>query len=358
MKRKTFLKNSLIATGALMAGGALSAFESFRPSAKESTSAVKGFKPATSKRDRMLAWLEGKPEAGYTPAAFFLHFDKDHRVGIPAAKKHLEYFKFTNMDFVKIQYEQDYPLVDFINKPSDWSKLKPNKPEFYEPQFQTIREIVKQEKKNALIIMTIYSPFMCAGQVATYEKLYKHLEEDPEQVKKGFDALIESQLVFVRKCMEIGVDGFYMSTEGSESGQFSDPKIFRNYIRPADLIPMSEVTAKCPFNILHVCDYVAPYNNYDEVLDYPGQVVNCNSQLKDSSVTWQQVSTMFKRPTMGGMDRHGLIHTGTQEQIAQEVKRTIEGAPKQFILGADCTVDGKTDWNNLRHAIATAHGGN
>jgi uroporphyrinogen decarboxylase len=343
MKRKIFLRNSLLATGALMAGSSLSGF--------------KGFKPAISKRDRMLAWLEGKTDPGFTPAAFFLHFDSDHRVGLPAAKKHLEYFRYTDMDFVKIQYEQDYTPADFLNKPSDWSKLSPKKADFYEPQLQTVREIVKQEKKNALILMTIYSPFMCAGQTATYDKLYKHLEEDPEQVKKGFDALTESQLVFVRKCMEIGVDGFYMSTEGSESGQFTNPDIFRKYIKPTDLIPMREVTAKCPFNILHVCDYVAPYNNYDEVLDYPGQVVNCNTRLKDSTLSWQQISAMFKRPNMGGMDRHGAINTGTPEQIAAEVKRTIEQAPKQFILGADCTVDGKTDWNKLKHAIAIAHGG-
>lgn len=341
MNRKTFLKTSLLATGALVTAPSLSAFKRLRP--------------AANKRERMLQWLDGKPEAGYTPAAFFLHFDDAHRVGSAAAKKHMEYFRFTDMDFVKIQYEQDYKPLDFIKKPSDWSKLKPNKLNFYEPQLQTVREIVKEAKKDALIIMTIYSPYMWAGQSATHTTLSQHLREDPEQVKKGLDALIESQLIFVRKCIDIGVDGFYMSTQGADSSEFSDPEIFLKYIKPADLVAMKEVVSKCPFNILHVCDYVAPYVSYDAVLDYPGQVVNCNAQLKDSKLSWQEIATMFKRPNMGGMDRHGVISNGTMEQIEEEVRNVLKNAPQQFILGADCTVDGKTDWNRLRHAIATAH---
>ncbi|MEJ1239196.1 uroporphyrinogen decarboxylase family protein [Chryseolinea sp. T2] len=304
----------------------------------------------------MLQWLEGKPQPGYTPAAFFLHFDEQHHVGMAAAKKHLEYFRFTDMDFVKIQYEQQYQPVDFIQKPSDWSKVKANKVDFYEPQLVAVKEIVKQAKKEALIIMTIYSPYMWAGQLSSYTTLWKHLHEDPEQVKKGLDALVESQLIFVRKCIELGVDGFYMSTQGSDSGEFSDPDIFLKYIKPSDLVAMREVTSKCPFNILHVCDYVAPYSNYDAVFDYPGQVVNCNTRLKERELSWQQVSEIFKRPNMGGMDRHGVITNGTPEQIDLEVRRVLSEAPPQFILGADCTVDSSTDWKKIKRAIGVAHG--
>ena len=37
----------------------------------------------------------------------------------------------------------------------------------YEPLLQTVRELVKAEKRNALILMTLCSPFMCAGHCAT-----------------------------------------------------------------------------------------------------------------------------------------------------------------------------------------------
>lgn len=342
MKRSTFLKSSILGAGALLAGNTFGA-KSFTRS-------------PVNKRERMLRWLEGKTEPGYTPAAFFLHFEAPYKLGSPAAAQHLSYFRHTDMDFVKIQFEKEYEEVDYIKKPSDWSKLKPNPLSFYEPQLVAVREIVKTLKPEALVVMTLYSPFMWAGHTATRPVLIRHLEEDPVAVKKGLDALVESQMLFVTECIKIGVDGFYMSTQGSETGQFKDPRLFKDYVRPSDLVAMNAASAACPFNILHVCDYNAPYASYDAVLDYPGQVVNCNPQTTAKLFSWQELSGMFKRPCMGGMERLGVISKGSPSEIDEEVRKVLKHAPKQFILGADCTVAGDTDWNKLRKAIDVAHG--
>lgn len=138
MKRNTFLRNSLLTAGAFLAGRQLMADHLLRPAPK-------------NKRERMLQWLDGKTEPGYTPAAFFLHFDEQHRAGSAATKKHLEYFQYTDMDFVKIQFERDYVPVDFLKSPSDWSKVVPKQLDFYEPQLVTVREIVKAKKRMPLL---------------------------------------------------------------------------------------------------------------------------------------------------------------------------------------------------------------
>ena len=303
----------------------------------------------------MLKWLEGKAAPNYTPAAFFLHFGNEYKSGSAAAARHLEFFRQTDMDFVKIQFEQTYERQTFLEKPSDWSKLKLRKLDFYEPLLVTVRELVKSVKKDSLVLMTLYSPFMCAGHCASSPVLLKHLEENPEAVKKGMEILTESQMLFVRACIKEGIDGFYMSTQGSEAKRFSSPKIFSDYVKPYDLVSMKEIHKACQFNILHVCDYVAPYANYDAVYDYPGQIINCNSKLTDKSLPAAEIAKLFKRPFMGGMDRHGIIATGSPAQVEAEIKRVVKNSPKQFILGADCTVAGDTDWARLRHAIGVAH---
>lgn len=308
-----------------------------------------------NKRERMLQWLAGKTDPNYTPAAFFLHFGPEFKNGSAAAKRHLEFFRQTDMDFVKIQFEQTYEHQKFLEKPSDWTKLTVRKLDFYEPLIQTVRELVKDSKKDALILMTLYSPYMSANQCATAPVLRRHLEENPDAVKRGLDILTESQLIFVRACIQQGVDGFYMSTQGSEAKQFSNPKIFANYIKPADLVAMKEISARCAFNVLHVCDYNAPYASYDAVRDYPGHVVNCNPKLTTRELSFQEISKFFNKPTMGGLDRHGILAKGSLPQVEDEVKRVIKSAPRQFVLAADCTVGGDTDWNRLRHAISVAH---
>lgn len=308
-----------------------------------------------NKRKRMMQWLEGKTEPNYTPAAFFLHFGNDYKSGSAAARRHLEFFRQTDMDFVKIQFEQTYERQPFLQSPADWSKLTLRKLDFYEPLLQTVRELVKSTKKDALMLMTLYSPFMCAGHCATSPLLLKHLEENPEAVKKGLEILTESQMLFVRACIREGIDGFYMSTQGSEAKRFSSPKIFADYVKPYDLVSMREIQKACRFNILHVCDYVAPYANYDAVYDYPGHVINCNVKLTGNEFSAAEIAKRFKRPFMGGMDRHGVIATGSPAEVEAEIARVVKSAPRQFILGADCTVAGETDWIRIRDAISVAH---
>jgi len=308
-----------------------------------------------NKRERMFQWLAGKTDPNYTPAAFFLHFASEYKNGSAAAKRHLEFFRQTDMDFVKIQFEQGYERQRFLEKPADWSKLTLRKLDYYEPLVETVRELVKSSKKDALILMTLYSPFMGAGQCATPRVLTRHLEENPEAVKRGLEILTESQLIFVRACIKAGVDGFYTSTQGGEKRHFTSPKIFADYIKPFDLVAIKEVNAACLFNILHVCDYNAPYANYDAVRDYPGHVVNCNTKLTGGEMAPQEIAKFFKRPYMGGMDRHGILANGTPTQVEQEIRRVVKSAPGQFILGADCTVAGETDWSRLQHAISVAH---
>lgn len=260
------------------------------------------------------------------------------------------------MDFVKIQFEQTYKPQPQLQQPADWAKVQPYKLADYEPLLVTVRELVKSVKREALIVMTLYSPYMSAGHCATKPVFLRHLEENPDAVKRGLEILTESQMLFVRACIKEGVDGFYMSTQGSETGQLSRPELFTRYVKPFDLVAMREAASKCPFNILHVCDYHAPYASYDAVLDYPGQVVNVNPVLKNRTLTPQEITAMFKRPYMGGLDRHGLLEKGSAADLNAEIRRVLSAAPRNFMLGADCTVAGNTDWTRLRAAIALAHG--
>ncbi len=308
-----------------------------------------------NKRDTMMALLDKNARQDYIPAAFFLHFDRDYHFGQASVEKHLEYFRYTNMDFVKIQYERTFPPISEIKKPDDWKKMPLYKLDFYEPELEAVRGLVKSAKKDALILVTLYSPFMCAGHTTSQSLVTAHLQENPDRIKKGLDVITESLMLFVKECIRLGVDGFYASTQGGEAGRFKDPEIFKRYIKPLDLVLMSEINRSCPFNILHVCDYNAPYDDFGPFLDYPGHVVNCNPQLTTGALSWSKIAEMFKRPCMGGLDRHGTIVTGTKQEIARAVEQVLSKASSPFIVGADCTLPGSINWENISAAIDAAH---
>ena len=308
-----------------------------------------------NKRDTVLNLIQPGHTPEPIPAAFFLHFDPVYHRGQAAVDKHLEFFRHTGMDFVKIQYERTFPSIPEIQKPEDWTKMPFYKLDFYEDQLRVVEGLVKAAKPEALVILTLYSPFMCAGHTAGQMTITDHIHENPEKVKKGMEIITESLMGFVKACIRLGLDGFYTSTQGGESGRLSDPKLFDECIRPYDLALMNEINNSCIFNILHVCDYVLPYQDLTPFVDYPGHVVNASLELTGGKISPKEVSHLFKRPYMGGLERKGIIATGSPKDVQKAAEDVLSTAPERFILGADCTVPSETSWDNLRTAISTAH---
>jgi uroporphyrinogen decarboxylase len=307
-----------------------------------------------NKRDLLLSLLDPSSAPKTVPAAFFLHFDPAFHRGQAAIDKHLEYFRYTDMDLVKIQFENPFPRLE-ITRPGDWDKVPLYDLGFFEGPLKVVEGLVKAAAREALVLLTLYSPFMLACQTAGAETVVRHAQEDPEAFKRGIGVLTEGLLGFVKECVRRGLDGFYSSTQGGESGRFTDPKAFAECVRPYDLAVMTEINNRCRFNILHVCDYHLPYSDISLYTSYPGHVINASLRLTGGDISARDVSRMFKRPFMGGLERKGVIANGSPDAIRGAVREALRDAPERFILAADCTVPSETPWENLRLAIKTAH---
>lgn len=311
---------------------------------------------SVNKRDAIFSLIEGKRLDGYVPSAFFVHFGEGYKTGDAAVNRHLEYFQTIDMDFIKVQYEAEFPLLDTIKRPEDWEKIPFYKKDFYEKQLYVVKELVKKGKKSAPVIATLYSPFMSAGHSATGEVLTAHLKSDPEKVKKGMDIILESTLIFANECIKLGVDGFLSSTQGGEGFRFQDPSIFNTYVKPYDLVLMNRINEACECNVLHICDYVGDYDNLAPFVDYPGQIVNCSMKVANQMLQPADFLKQFNRPVFGGLEKRGPISQNSPETLTKEVQRVLQQAPEQFILGAECALLGNIDWKQVRKVVDMAHG--
>ena len=308
-----------------------------------------------NKRDAVLSLLGENSGQQYVPGGFFIHFDKAYQRGRPAIDKHLQYFRYTGMDFVKIQFEVEFPSISEIKTPADWEKFPVLQKDLFENQLGIVQGLVKEAKREALVIMTLYSPFMCARLTTSDEMITSHLREAPEKVKPGMERVTESLMYFVKECIRLGVDGFYTSTQGGETNRFENPACFTRYIKPYDLALMEEIDRSCIFNILHVCDFRGGYHDLTPFLDYPGHVISYGEDLGSHKITGKEISQMFGRPFMGGMNRKGIIASGNSTEIEKRVVEILKDAPNKFILGADCTLPSDVNWDNIQTAIKTAH---
>ena len=308
-----------------------------------------------NKREIVERFLDSGTSSQYIPAGFFIHFDESYHRGQAAIDKHLEYFNFTGMDFVKIQYENTFPFVADIGKPEDWIKMPFHGADFYEDQINIAKGLVDAAGKDAMVIMTLYSPFMCAEDTVGKEVLVQQLRENPDQVKRGIEIITESLMLFVKGCVDVGIDGFLHSTEGGETHRFEGSPVFDECIKPYDLALMEEINRACEFNILHVCDYEGRYTDLAPFVDYPGHVVNVGLDLGSKTLTGNDVAEMFGRPFMGGLERLDVIASGSTSEVKDAVSAVCQAVSGDFILGADCTLPGDVDWENIKTAIDTAH---
>ncbi|MDR1456277.1 MAG: hypothetical protein LBJ01_11540 [Tannerella sp.] len=355
MKKREFLKSSIYALGGLgiCSTGAASLYASPGPAATGKRG-VSYLAPATSKREKVLAVLDQSKPNEYVPAAFFLHFND--KLGQGAIDSHLQFFRATNMDFVKVQYEIVVPHLENIKSPKDWAKIPVYKKDFFEPQLAVIEALAKELKSQALILPTVYSPLSLAQQTVGREAV-EHIRQDPDAVAKGLNAITESIVNYIDEAVNRGADGFYISTQGGNSKFFGDGPLFEKTVVPYDRIVSQEASDRALVNILHICDYgEAYYTQIRQFASYPGSIINAPNILLDGTpIHLGEVQSTFRRPVMGGLDRLGVLVKGTDAEAFAAVDSVLSHAPANFILGADCTVPSDVPYQRLRAVIDYAH---
>jgi uroporphyrinogen decarboxylase len=351
-RRKFIAKASLASIGAL--SGIQSVIAAI-PAGSESLKSTKSIKASPrSKRDLMMQVLDMSSKPNYIPAGFFMHFGV---TGDAAIKAHVDYFRATGMDFLKIQFDElSLPKNNQISSPKDWAKMPVLPETWFEPALYLLRNLIKEVKSEALVIQTLYSPYQLAKQAVPWNLIVEHVKQDAESVCRGMENITLSILNFINAAARAGVDGFYMCSQGGETNRIADLPHFYRVIKNFDMIIFKEAGQLVPFNIMHLCDYDGSYADFaSHFQDYPGQVINVPLSADNKPLSLLQAAEIFKRPVMGGLDRHGVISTGTSEDVRKATIEVLKNAPANMILGADCTVDRKTPVENLKAAIDTAH---
>jgi len=311
---------------------------------------------ANNRRERILQVLDQSRPNVYVPAAFFLHFE--NKLGRKAVEDHKAFYKATNMDFVKVFYEIAVPQIE-INSGSDWEKVPVYGEDFFAPQVAVIADLAREFGGEAFVLPTVYSPLSLAHQTLGRGKDFKKLiEENPKAFGKAIKNLSLSIENYLRSARKAGADGFYISTQGGDGNSIPE-KIWKEQVRQWDK-HVSEVANEIGLiNILHICDYGTPYKNAEALYayaDYPASIINVPLKFSDgSTLNLKEAQKRFGRPVFGGLERLGVIANGSIEEAKKAVDEVLENAAPNFILGADCTVPGETDWEKLRAVIDYAH---
>lgn len=306
-----------------------------------------------NKKEVMDRFIAGTLDESYVPAAFFSHFKA--REGDAAVAAHLEFFLETNADILKVQFEQRAPRARDLDTEEGWANIEMLPEDFYRPTLEIIKKLQAVAGKDVYVLPTIYNPHQVARQSLTEKYIVEAATNRPETLKKVLDNYKQALLWLVRECKAIGIEGFYMTTQGGEKKFYDIPgDFYGTYIKPYDLEIMGECCKDTKCNILHICDWEGTHDDLSRFADYPAQIVNTPFDLDGTYFSLQDGVDLFGRPVLGGLDRKGEINKIEGQELSEFITKVLDEAPKgKTMLGAECTVS--VPASRINTAISAAH---
>lgn len=255
------------------------------------------------------------------PAGFWTHFPPAASTGRAMADAHIDFYRRSGVDFVKVMNDNPYRLVglDRIDRPSDWRRLRP------EPRDSSgrlayldgVKAILDAVGHEALVIVTVFNPFATANDNRsgsldfsdlTFGGISAHLKEDPEAT-------------------------------AAERGRFSAEEFERHIARTDRVVLDAARAAGATFNLLHVCGADQRLEAYAR---YPVDVVNWAPQMSNPSLV--EGRRLLGKTVLGGLDQSGPLSTASRPAIEREVREAVAASgARGFMLGAGCAVTGEVD---------------
>lgn len=318
---------------------------------------------AMDRIERFRAMLRGHP-VDQVPAGFWFHFDPAYHGGRAMAQRHIEYFRQTGFDLLKVMNDSGYgPVGRFrVQRPADWAALEPTP--LSEAHFQSHLEglsgIVAALGNEAPIITTCFNPFreaisiLRAGDPARYPNdptarvaLLDQLRQEPEPVLQGLQVIAEDLARFYGACVtEAGAGGIYFSAKGGESDHMSDEE-HAAFVAPFDLHILREVGQVAEYLVGHFC---GANLNLERFTDYPVHLANWAYQSNNPSLRQGQ-AILGGVSVLGGLDERGALVFGPRQALQREIERALaEMGAEGFMLGAGCTVPNDAPVENLVYA--------
>lgn len=320
------------------------------------------------KRTRVLNAMN-KKNVDHVPVGFWFHFDGEEASGEACVKAHLKYYRETDLDFVKIMCDGffPYPLPE-IHDSADWKKMEPLKSDhpFIRGQVERAKAIVDDIGKERCVFYNVFAPFSsirfgAKEQEITDQEVMKYIWENKNAVMYALDVIAQTNALLAELLItEAGCDGVYYCVQGGGYDRFT-PEEYKNIIGPSDLYVLEHANRFSENNIIHMCGFDGIKNRLSLWKEYPAKVVNWAVHVEGMDLEEGRYF-INGRTSLGGFETHwdantqqGIIYTGTKEELQEYTRNMILSHGKiGLMLGGDCTVDSRIDWERIRWVVEAA----
>jgi uroporphyrinogen decarboxylase len=305
-----------------------------------------------TRTERVNAAVNGA-EVDRVPVCFWHHFQPEGS-GRAMAEATLRFFdEEFDLDIAKVMPDIPYPFPrKSIASVDDWRLFEPIDPvrsRYFRERAEAVAVLRDALGFETPVIMTVFSPLAEAMYAARdREQFMVHLQEHPIVLHETLATIAENLSNHIQDVINAGADGVFFAIQGCTRSLMTEQQ-YREFGRPYDLMALRGA-AYGWLNILHV--HGDKDLMFDQVLDYPVQVLSWSDRLAGPSLREARVKT--NKCLMGGWHEFGALSNGPEEQIAAEARDAIaQTGGRKFILANGCSVPDETDpkWLEAARAI-------
>ena len=315
-----------------------------------------------TKRELVRKVLNGEATQ-ITPSCFSLHFPQEDKFGERTIKAHLQFFKDTDTDIIKIMNENAFPAnpgvysVDFTRL-----RVQDSNSAFVQNQVDLVKAILDKADSDKYPMCTIQGVIASLGH--SMRPQYQPLSEiralqcqcyreNPQILKDAVSRVTESLCYLVRAVIEAGCESIFYAVLGGEKDCFTREEA-EDIQAPFDKAVMEAAKVAGGKVILHLCKTNLDFERFTSYAPY---IDGINWGVYENSIPLEEGIKLFPGKTiLGGLEhRSGVIKDGSIEEIKAEVhslRQKMKGYP--FILGADCTLATDQDRNKIKAAVEAA----
>jgi uroporphyrinogen decarboxylase len=300
------------------------------------------------------------------PVALWRHFPIDDQSADGLAKASSIFQKQYDFDFIKITPASSFCVSDWgiqdkwngntegtrdyenqiINYPDDWYKIKPLDPTIGSlgRQLECARMLASEFSPETPLIQTIFSPLSQAKNLVGRNNLSTHVRNYPDAVAYGLEQIVETTLRFIDEVKKIHLDGIFFAVQQAQYPIFSLEE-FKIFGKKYDLRICSQLSSFW-LNVLHLhgTDVM-----FDDVLDYPVQVINWHDRQAKPSIS--NAISFYDGVVCGGLSQWETMVKGTPDRVREEATEILEITNhKKFVLGTGCVVPIIAPHGNLQAA--------
>jgi uroporphyrinogen decarboxylase len=302
-----------------------------------------------SRTERVTAAVRGEP-VDRLPVCFWHHFQPEGS-GRELAEATLRFFDETfDLDIAKMMPDIPYPLPNrSIQVAADWRLVEPidrDRSRFFGQRTEAVQVLRDALGFETPIIVTVFSPLAEAMYAAAdRDRFLAHAQEVPTLVHEALSTIAENLRAHLRDVIDAGADGVFFAIQGCSTTIMPEAQ-YREFGRPYDLIALQGAVNGW-LNVLHV--HGERDLMFDQVLDYPVQVLSWSDRLAGPSL--REARVMTSKCLMGGWHEFGALANGPEEKILEEARDAVaQTGGRKLILANGCSVPDDTDERWLHYA--------